>query len=117
MIGGWFVGDFNPVVLPTQAMEVAVKYYQAGQYEPSHHHKLAEEITVIARGRARMCGQDWEAGSIIHLSPGESTDFLALDDTLTVVVKRPSVPNDKYLDRPQGSTECLHPEGEGLATC
>jgi quercetin dioxygenase-like cupin family protein len=100
MIGGWFVGDFAPVVLATDQFEVAVKYYQAGQREPVHHHKIAEEITVIARGRVRMCQREWNSGSIVHLSAGESTDFEALEDTITVVVKRPSVPDDKYLDNP-----------------
>jgi hypothetical protein len=39
-----------------------------------------------------------ESGTIVHLQPGESTDFEALEATLTVVVKRPSVKGDKYPD-------------------
>lgn len=98
MVGGWFVGDFSPVVLPTPDFEVAVKTYRAGDREASHHHRIAEEITVIASGRARMCDRELTAGDIVHLAPGDSTDFEAIEDTITVVVKRPSVKGDKYAD-------------------
>jgi quercetin dioxygenase-like cupin family protein len=98
MKGGWIVGDFVPSLLRTRDFEVAIKHYKAGDREPAHHHKLAEEITVIASGRARMCGQEFVTGDIIELERGESTGFEALEDTVTVVVKTPSVANDKYLD-------------------
>jgi hypothetical protein len=98
MIGGWFVGDFAPVVLRSAEVETAVKYYRQGDKEPSHHHRLAEEVTVVAAGRVRMCGREFIGGDIIHLAPGESTAFEALEDTITVVVKRPSVADDKYVD-------------------
>jgi quercetin dioxygenase-like cupin family protein len=98
MVGGWFVGDFSPVLLRSADFEMAVKYYRRGDHEPSHHHKVAEEITVVAAGRVRMCGQEFADGDIIHLEPGDSTSFEALEDAITVVVKRPSVAHDKYLD-------------------
>lgn len=98
MKGGWIVGDFVPTLIQTKDLEVAVKTYLAGQTEPKHHHKIAEEITVIASGKVRMCDQVFMAGDVIHLEPGDSTAFEALEPTVTVVVKRPSVPNDKYLD-------------------
>ena len=98
MKGGWFVGNFEPTVITTSDFEVGVKIYPAGAKELAHHHKVAEEVTVIASGRVRMCGEEFGAGSIIHLAPGDSTSFEALEATVTVVVKRPSVANDKYLD-------------------
>ncbi|MFO0922755.1 MAG: hypothetical protein U0905_09740 [Pirellulales bacterium] len=98
MRGGWIVGDFDPCVLRTSEFEVAVKEYEAGTIEPAHHHKIAEEITVIASGKARMCDTILTAGTVIRLAPGESTSFEAIEKTITVVVKRPSIPNDKYLD-------------------
>lgn len=96
MQGGWFVGDFSPTVIRTGDCEVAVKAYAAGAREPSHLHKVAEEVTVVVSGRARMGDRIMQPGTIIHLKPGESTDFEALEATLTVVVKRPSVQGDKY---------------------
>jgi len=98
MVGGWFVGDYSPTVLRSGEFEVAVKFYDKGDREGSHHHKRAEEITVIASGKVRMRDQEFTQGDIILIPPGESTDFEALEATTTVVVKRPSVMDDKYID-------------------
>ena len=98
MVGGWFVGDFVPSLLRSPQFEVAVKYYKAGDREASHHHKAAEEITVIASGLVKMCGRELAAGDMVKLDRGESTSFEALEDTITVVVKSPSVAGDKFLD-------------------
>jgi quercetin dioxygenase-like cupin family protein len=98
MKGGWFVGDFSPVALRTSEFESAVKCYRRGDKEAAHHHKVADEITVVAAGRVRMCGQEFSQGDIIYLEPGDSTAFEAFEDAITVVVKRPSVAGDKYLD-------------------
>lgn len=97
MFKGWFVGDFNPSLLRTEACEVAVKTYKAGDAEVLHHHKVATEVTLILSGRVRMCGKEWGEGDIIVLEPGEATDFLAITDAVNVVVKTPGARNDKYL--------------------
>lgn len=97
MVKGWFVGGFTPTAFDTQACEVAIKRYTKGESEGSHYHKIATEITVIAQGSVRMCGKEWHTGDIITIAPGEKTDFLALTDTLTVVVKLPGALDDKYL--------------------
>lgn len=97
MLKGWFVGGFTPSVISTNACEVAVKYYKAGDYEGLHFHKIATEITVIVSGRAVMVGREWGAGDIVVLSPGEATDFKVIEDTITVVVKLPGAANDKYI--------------------
>ena len=97
MFKGWFVGDFDPSLLRTEACEVAVKTYKAGDSEELHHHKVATEVTLILSGRVRMCGKEWGAGDIIVLEPGEATDFVALTDAVNVVVKTPGAKNDKYL--------------------
>lgn len=96
MTKGWFVGKFEPTALSTDGFEVAVKHYKAGESEEKHMHKLATEITVVVSGRVRMCDLEWDAGSIILLEPGEITDFMAITDAVNVVVKTPSVINDKY---------------------
>jgi quercetin dioxygenase-like cupin family protein len=100
MTGGWFVGAFAPVVLHTDACEVACKRYQAGAVEPRHVHRIATEVTLIVSGRVVMNGTELTAGQIIRLEPGEPADFAALDDTVTVVVKTPSVAGDKYVIAP-----------------
>lgn len=95
-IGGWFVGDFEPTLLRTGEFEAACKYYKAGDREAAHVHKVASEFTVIASGRVRMNDREYGAGAVILLEPGDATDFEALDDTITFVVKTPCVKNDKY---------------------
>jgi len=95
--GGWFVGDFSPTLLQTDQFEVAVKSYTAGTLEKRHLHKVSTEFTLILNGNVRMNGQVFKHGDIIRINPGEDTDFEALSDVTTVVVKSPSVKNDKYL--------------------
>lgn len=101
MVKGWFVGNFEPTVLNTNSVEVAVKKYKEGDYEAVHHHKIANEITVIIDGQIKMGGTIYSAGEIILIEPNQATDFLALTDVTTVVVKHPGVNNDKYFGRPE----------------
>ncbi len=96
-IGGWFVGDFDPTIIKTSEFEVSIKKYNEGDYEKSHMHKKADEITVIVQGSARMNGKTYNENDIILIEKGESTDFEVLQDkTITCVVKKPSVLGDKY---------------------
>jgi mannose-6-phosphate isomerase-like protein (cupin superfamily) len=99
---GWFVGNFLPTLLPSDAVEVAVKHYRAGDCETAHHHRIATELTVVVSGLVRMSGEDIGAGEIIRIAPGQSTDFTAVTDATTVVVKMPCVSGDKYADSPSG---------------
>jgi len=96
MIGGWFVGDFDPSVLKTNVVEVGVKEYTAGEIENTHYHKIATEITVIIEGEVEMNGIRYSAGDILIIDPNESTDFKALTKVVNVVVKFPGATNDKY---------------------
>lgn len=96
MVKGWFVGDFEPTALRTTAVEVGVKKYQAGDREAWHYHKVATEVTLILTGEVEMNGVRHCAGDVIRLEPGEGTDFVAVTDATTVVVKMPSVIGDKY---------------------
>lgn len=96
MTRGWFVGDFEPSAFRTDAAEVAVKAYRAGDREDRHHHKVATEVTLILVGEVRMNGATYRAGDIIRIEPGESTDFEAVTDATTVVVKVPCAAGDKY---------------------
>jgi anti-sigma factor ChrR (cupin superfamily) len=98
MIGGWFVGNFEPVVLNSTDFEVAVKYYEAGTTEPYHYHKIARELTVIVLGEVLMSGNKYVKGDIIDISPGLATDFHAITNCITVVVKTPSIADDKYIN-------------------
>jgi len=97
MFKGWFVGDFNPTLLRTQDVEVAVKTYPAGMLEEAHLHKVATEITVIVSGTARMNGRTLNAGDIAVVKPNEICTFETLTEVTTTVVKVPGATNDKYI--------------------
>lgn len=99
MFRGWFVGNFEPTLFKTDDVEVAVKEYKAGELEQLHYHKIAIEITVIVSGKVLMNGTEYNSGDIITIEPGESTDFQALTDCVTTVVKVPCVKGDKYLSK------------------
>lgn len=97
MTKGWFVGAFAPSAHVTDACEVAVKHYKAGEREDAHVHKVATEITLVLSGTVRMAGREFGAGDIVVLEPGEVTAFEALTDAVNVVVKTPGALDDKYL--------------------
>ena len=99
MTGGWFIGNFEPSLFKTEDVEVAVKKYKAGDSEDEHYHKIATEYTVIVEGKVKMNNIEYGKGSILIIDPMESTDFIALSDVTTVVVKIPGASNDKYLKK------------------
>lgn len=99
MKGGWFIGNFEPTLLATGEVEVAVKKYKKGDYEKSHYHKIATEYTVIVSGEVEMNGVRYAGGDIIRIDPSEATDFRVLsEEVVTTVVKLPCVAGDKYLN-------------------
>ena len=97
MTRGWFVGDFEPNCLRTKSCEVGVKHYAKGTVEQAHLHRVVAEVTLVVSGRARVGDMELRAGQGLLVSPGEVAEFEALEDTVTVVVKLPSVPDDKYV--------------------
>ena len=98
MVRGWFVGNFEPTIIKTNDVEVAVKEYVKGEYEETHYHKLATELTVVVYGKVRMNNEIYGKGAIIVIEPGDVTDFEALEDTACAVVKYPGALNDKYME-------------------
>ena len=96
MTKGWFIGDFSPTIIKTQAVEVAIKQYKKGDHEGRHHHKIATEVTAVISGKCRMNDALLQAGDILVVEPGEDTDFEVLEDVITVVIKYPGAQNDKY---------------------
>lgn len=98
MIKGWFIGNFNPTLFSTNDVEVGIKRYVAGDQEGYHHHKIATEFTVILNGTVEMSNNTFTDGDIIKINPGVTTDFKAITDVTTVVVKIPGVMNDKFTD-------------------
>lgn len=97
MVKGWFIGNITPVAYSTKNVEVAYKEYKAGDYDERHYHQIATEVTLIVYGKVQMEGNIYNKGDIITIEPYQITDFKALENSATVVVKIPGENNDKYL--------------------
>lgn len=97
-VKGWFVGNFQPTCIDTDAAEVALKRYEKGSKEPRHHHKIATEITFVVEGMVSMNGEVYRKGDVVVVNPGESVEFIALENSTNVVVKLPCMKGDKYED-------------------
>lgn len=97
MIGGWFMGDFEPTAYRTSACEVCYKVHKKGEEWPTHYHKLGTEINLLVRGRMKIHGVILEGGDIFVIKPYEVADPEFLEDCEVVVVKTPSIPGDKYM--------------------
>lgn len=102
--GGWLTGDFASALLTTKDSEVAIKHYKRGDTEPWHVHLEATEITIVVKGCVHMCDKFFYENDIVVIPPGEGTSFLANEDSITVVIKSPSLPRDKYI---RDSNGCL----------
>ena len=94
---GWYVGMFEPSVYKSDNIELGIKRYNKGDSEKSHFHKKSTEITTIVSGSVEMNGVVYKKDDIIVIEPNKSTDFKALEDTVTVVAKLPANTNDKYI--------------------
>jgi hypothetical protein len=97
MVGGWFVGDFEPTAFRTPAAEVCYKRHRAGEAWPSHYHAVATEVNLLVRGEMRLGDTVLQAGDIFTLSPNEIAAPTFVTDCELVVVKVPSVEGDKYI--------------------
>jgi hypothetical protein len=93
---GWFIGDFPEAVWRTKDFEVNWQTNPRGP-SVSHYHKVVHEIQLVTRGRMLVNGHIYEAGDIFMFEPGDLCQVEFLEETDTVAVKVPSVPDDKYL--------------------
>lgn len=97
---GWLIGDFHPTLLASSEVEVGVKFFQAGEKEETHYQRIATEFTVIVSGKGRFGDLLVSSGQIVAIDPGVACDFEALEDTALVVIKSPSLPDDKVVGVP-----------------
>jgi mannose-6-phosphate isomerase-like protein (cupin superfamily) len=94
---GWIIGNFEPSIIKSKEFEFMVRNYNKGDREEKHVHKIADEVTVIINGEFIMNNKNYTKGDIIHLSPGDITDFRCISSGTTAVIKTPSVIGDKYI--------------------
>ncbi len=93
---GWFIGNFEPSVFKNPFFEVAHHSHKAGYCGPIHFHKIAQEVTYIVKGSLVASGKLLKAGDMFIYQPYETANVMFIEDTDIIVIKWPSVPNDKY---------------------
>ena len=97
MTGGWLVGNFEPSLFKNTHVEVAHHTHDKGYIGDRHTHKIATELTYIVRGELVASDHHLVAGDIFIYYPNEVADVEFLEDTDLVVIKWPSVVDDKYV--------------------
>ena len=94
MVGGWFVGDFEPTAYKTKDFEVSYKLHPKGQEWDIHYHTDVTEINYVIKGKMILQNTELKTGDIFILNPFEIADPEFIEDTEIICVKTPSV-NDK----------------------
>jgi hypothetical protein len=93
---GWFIGSFPEAIHQTPDFEVCFQTNSAGTSDRAHYHRIVTEMQLITRGCMILNDQEFRAGDICVVEPGETAQAHYIEDTDTVAVKWPSIPNDKY---------------------
>ena len=97
MVGGWFVGDFEPTAYRTNACEVGIKSHRAKEPWPTHYHEQVTEITVLLEGQMRLNGTVFQSGDILVIPPLQVVSPTFLTACRMVVVKLPGLCGDKVV--------------------
>jgi len=97
MVGGWFVGNFEPTAYKTSEFEVCFKEHTAGETWDKHYHKLGTEINYLVEGKMIIQNKELNTGDIFIIYPNEIADPIFLENCKVLILKTPSVPGDKYV--------------------
>jgi hypothetical protein len=98
---GWIIGNFFPSILRNENFEIAIKRYNLGDTEVRHYQRIATEVTFVVSGKIRMNDQIVVENQIIELQSLEEYDFEALEKSVVVCIKYPSIPKDKIISLPR----------------
>lgn len=94
---GWLIGDFEPSILNTKSFELGVHKCKAGLRGVDHFHKLSTEYNVVITGKIIANGKELGPGSVFVFEPCEISSCEFLEDTILVVARNSSNPQDKIL--------------------
>lgn len=97
-IKGWIIGHFSPSIYTTNDIEIGIHYLKKGDKSDGHYHKLATEYNFIVNGKAKFNDVILSDGDVFIFEKNEFSTVEYLEDTSLVVVKLPSISNDKYYE-------------------
>jgi hypothetical protein len=96
MIGGWFVGNFEPSA-KKENFEVCYKQHKKNEKWETHYHKNATEINLLIKGNMKINETIIEEGDIFVIEPYYISKPEFLEDCSLIVVKTKSDKHDKYI--------------------
>ncbi len=94
---GYFIGNFSKALFNTNAFEVSYKYHTKEDKHPIHYHRFTTEFILITKGSVIVNGTTIKSGNIFILEPYMINEIEYLEDVELVIVKTPSLPNDRVL--------------------
>jgi len=71
--------------------------HSKGEFWPPHIHKIATEINLLVSGEMVIDSVVLKKGDVFIIEPNQVADPKFLTDCELVVIKTPSIPNDKYI--------------------
>jgi quercetin dioxygenase-like cupin family protein len=95
--GGWFIGNFEPSSFKTKDFEVCFKHHTKGEKWDIHYHKVGTEINYLVKGKMKIQKVELNEGDVFVLYPYEVADPEFLEDCTVLIIKTPSVPDDKFI--------------------
>ena len=93
---GWFIGNFKNAIYETEEIEIAHQSFKKGHVGDKHTHHISIELTYIVMGKMEVSGKILKAGDFFEYSPYEISNTKFLEDTEIIVIKVPSLPDDKF---------------------
>lgn len=93
---GWFIGDFDPSLFKNKYFEVGHHFYNKGFKGLDHIHKITTEYNYIISGSLIASNKKLSQGDIFIYEPFDISNVIFLEDTNLIIIKTPSMPNDKY---------------------
>lgn len=97
MVGGWFVGNFEPSAFRTEQFEAGYKLHPKGEIWDAHYHKNITEVNFLLRGRMFIQGRELTSGDIFVIYPNEVANPVFIEDCEVFVIKTPSIVGDKHI--------------------
>lgn len=95
MIGGWFVGNFEPTAYKTDIFEVSYKIHPKGEKWDLHYHEKVTEINLLIKGKMIMQSKHLKENDIFIVEPFEIADPEFLEDCHIICIKTPGIAKDK----------------------
>jgi hypothetical protein len=97
MKDGWYVGDFTPTSFKTSNFEVCYKKHFKGEKWDIHYHEKITEINLLVKGKMTINDTLINEGQIFVIPPFYISEPKFLEDCEIVIVKTPSITNDKII--------------------